>query len=174
MRCPNCSVDDDLVIDSRSIDAGGAIRRRRECNRCGRRYTSYERIEKTARLMVVKKDGSRVPFDSQSVLRGLQAACGKRPIPEEIKLELVRAVEDSVHQDFEREVPSVEIGRRLAIRLRTVDPVAYIRYASEYYDFRNLEDFRVELAELENRPGPAPEQPALFGEPERQGRSGGA
>ncbi|MGA0173739.1 MAG: ATP cone domain-containing protein, partial [Phycisphaerales bacterium] len=156
--------------DSRTSDAGGAIRRRRECNKCGRRYTSYERIEKTARLMVVKKDGSRVPFDAQSVLRGLQAACGKRPISEEIKLELVRAVEDSVHQDFEREVQSVEIGRRLAVRLRAVDPVAYIRYASEYYDFRNLDDFRIELAELEKRPEPAPDQPALFGEPDRERR----
>jgi len=166
VRCPHCAVDDDRVIDSRSIDGGAVIRRRRVCNRCARRFTTYERTEKTARLMVVKKDGSRVPFDAQNLLKGLQAACGKRPIAEQVKLDLCREVEDSVHRDFEREVASVEIGRRIAARLRSVDPVAYIRYASEYYDFRNLEDFRLELAELEQRPQPTPDQPALFTDPD--------
>ena len=164
MRCPTCSIDEDRVIDSRTIEGGAAIRRRRECCRCKRRYTSYERIEKTARLMVVKKDGTRVPFENQNILRGLQAACGKRPIAEEIKLKLVQAVEDSVHQEFEREVPSVEIGRRVAAQLRAIDAVAYIRYASEYYNFRNLEEFRIEIDGLVERPQPTPDQPELFGE----------
>ncbi|MGA1017703.1 MAG: ATP cone domain-containing protein, partial [Phycisphaerales bacterium] len=75
MRCPHCDIDDDRVIDSRSIDGGASIRRRRQCNACGRRYTTYERVEKTGRLMVVKKDGTRVPFDPQKVLQGVQAAC---------------------------------------------------------------------------------------------------
>lgn len=170
MRCPFCSVDDDRVIDSRSVDGGGSIRRRRECNACGRRFTTYERCEKTARLMVVKKDGSRVPFEAQNILRGLQAACGKRPIPEEAKARLVREVEDEIDREFEREVPSLEIGRRLARRLREIDTVAYIRFVSEYQDFRNIEDFREEIAELQDRPTPVPGQPALFEDLSADGR----
>lgn len=166
MRCPHCDIDDDRVIDSRSIDGGASIRRRRQCNACSRRYTTYERVEKTGRLVVVKKDGSRVPFDPQKVLAGVHAACGKRPIPEVDKISLVRKVEDEVHREFEREVESLEIGRRVAARLREVDPVAYIRYASEYHAFRSIDDFRAELAELEGRPLPPPDQPQLFNEPD--------
>jgi transcriptional repressor NrdR len=162
VRCPYCSVDDDRVIDSRSVDGAASIRRRRECNACGRRFTTYERCEKTARLMVIKKDGSRVPFEPQNILRGLQAACGKRPISEEVKARLVAELEDEIYREFEREVPSREVGQRLAQRLRAIDPVAYIRYASEYYDFRNLDDFDEELEHLRTRPGPSPGQPPLF------------
>lgn len=164
MRCPHCDIDDDRVIDSRSIDGGASIRRRRQCNACGRRYTTYERVEKTGRLMVVKKDGTRVPFDPQKVLQGVQAACGKRPIPEGEKVGLVRKVEDEVHREHEREVASLEIGRRVAAGLRELDPVAYIRYASEYHSFRTIEDFRAELAELEGRPQPPADQLRLFSE----------
>jgi transcriptional repressor NrdR len=164
MRCPHCDIDDDRVIDSRSIDGGASIRRRRQCNACGRRYTTYERVEKTGRLMVVKKDGTRVPFDPQKVLQGVQAACGKRPIPEAEKVGLVRKVEDEVHREHEREVASLEIGRRVAAGLRELDPVAYIRYASEYHSFRTIEDFRAELAELEGRPQPPADQLRLFSE----------
>ncbi|MDY7107629.1 MAG: transcriptional regulator NrdR, partial [Planctomycetota bacterium] len=152
MICPYCGRAEDRVIDSRASEGGLVIRRRRECLSCHRRFTTYERVEKTHRLMVVKKDGSRVPFNADNILSGVQAACGKRPIPEDVKDDLVRTVEDEVHREFDREVLSEEIGRRVAARLREIDPIAYIRYASEYYDFRNLEEFAAELSELRSRP----------------------
>ncbi|MFO0894085.1 MAG: transcriptional regulator NrdR [Phycisphaerales bacterium] len=167
MRCPSCDADDDKVIDSRASENGDAIRRRRECNRCGRRFTTYERVEKTARLVVVKKDGSRVPFDNDNVMKGVQAACGKRPIPEEAKTRVVREVEEELHRDFEREVASAEVGRRVAAKLRDVDHIAYIRFASEYHDFRTLEEFQREVAHLQDRPTVLPNQAPLFGDPGR-------
>ena len=160
--CPYCGEDEDKVIDSRASDGGVSVRRRRQCLACGKRFTTYERIEKTARLMVVKKDGSRVPFDGESVLRGLQAACGKRPISEEAKSRIVQETEDEVHREFEREVPSAEIGRRVATRLRDLDAIAYIRYASEYYEFRSLDEFARALTELKSRPRNLPNQRPLF------------
>jgi len=162
--CPTCSADSDRVIDSRPADGGAAVRRRRECLTCGKRFTTYERVERAARLMVVKRDGTRVPFEGERILRGVQAACGKRPISEESKECLARAVEEDIHRDFEREVESSEIGRRVASKLRNVDHIAYIRFASEHYGFTTLEEFRAELQELEDRP-PAPGHPELFGPP---------
>lgn len=162
--CPYCGGNNDKVIDSRASDAGAVIRRRRECLQCGKRFTTYERVEKTARLVVIKKDGSRVAFDPTNVLKGIQAACGKRPIPEEAKLRIVQEVEDEVHREFDREVPSAEIGKRVAIRLREVDEIAYIRYASEYYNFRSLDEFAEELTDLKSRPPRAPNQADLFAE----------
>lgn len=138
------------------------VRRRRECAACQRRYTTYERVEKTARLMVVKKDGSRVPFDADNVLRGLQAACGKRPIPEQTKLRLVQETEEQVHREFDREIPSAEIGKRVAVKLREIDEIAYIRYASEYYEFHTLDEFADELSDLKARPRNLPNQRGLF------------
>lgn len=162
MICPYCSQDKDRVIDSRASDGGLVIRRRRQCESCGKRYTTYERVERTSRLVVVKRDGSRVPFDTENVLKGVQAACGKRPVPEDVKLALVREVEDEVYRDFDREVPSTEIGRRVASRLRLLDEVAYIRFASEYYDFRTAADFANEAADLGSRPRNLPNQAELF------------
>lgn len=162
--CPYCAADDDKVIDSRASDRGLVIRRRRQCLRCGKRFTTYERVEKTSRLAVVKKDGRRVPFDPQSLLGGVQAACGKRPVSEEAKIQLAQDVEDEVHREFEREVPSFEIGRRVAGRLRALDHIAYIRYASEYYDFRTLADFSKELTELQSQHMDVPNQARLFEE----------
>lgn len=162
MICPYCGEDDDKVIDSRSSEGGVVIRRRRECMDCSKRYTTYERVEKTARLVVVKKDGTRVPFDGQKILAGVQSACGKRPIPEEIKAKLVQNIEEEIHHEFDREVPSTEIGRRVATRLREIDDIAYIRYASEYYDFRSLDDFSQELSSLQSRPRKLPNQTELF------------
>lgn len=161
MICPYCAVDNDKVIDSRSAEAGVVIRRRRECVGCGKRFTTYERVEKTARLMVIKKDGSRVAFDAQNVLRGIQAACGKRPVSEEAKLQLVHEVEDELHREFDREVDSTEIGRRVAGKLRELDPIAYLRFASEYYAF-NLADMETEILELKDRARHLPNQPRLF------------
>lgn len=162
MICPYCLGNNDKVIDSRASDAGAVIRRRRECLACGKRFTTYERVEKTARLVVVKKDGSRVGFDPTNVLKGIQAACGKRPISEEVKLQIVQEVEDEVHREFDREVPSAEIGKRVASRLREVDEIAYIRYASEYYNFRSLDEFADELTDLKARPPRAANQADLF------------
>jgi transcriptional repressor NrdR len=160
--CPYCGEDNDRVIDSRASEAGAVIRRRRECIACGKRFTTYERVEKTHRLMVVKKDGSRVPFTVENIIRGVQAACGKRPIPEDVKSDLVQDIDDELHREFDREVPSVEIGKRVAARLRDVDSIAYIRYASEYYDFRTLDDFADELTELRSRVPNLPNQRDLF------------
>ena len=162
MICPYCGEDNDRVIDSRASEAGQVVRRRRVCAACGRRYTTYERVEKATRLAVVKRDASRAPFDSQNVLQGVQAACGKRPIAENAKLKLVQEVEDELHREFDREVPSSEIGQRVAAKLRVLDQIAYIRYASEYYDFRTLDDFADELRDLRSRPKELPNQQQLF------------
>ncbi len=162
MICPYCRKDHDRVIDSRGTEGGLVIRRRRECLDCFKRYTTYERVEKTSRLVVVKKDGSRVPFDVQNVIHGLQAACGKRPIPEDVKLRLAEAVDDDLHREFDREVPSAEIGRRVAGKLREIDEIAYIRYASEYYRFGTLDEFVEELSQLQARPRDMPNQQELF------------
>ncbi len=164
MVCPYCEKDKDRVIDSRSSDGGLVVRRRRECMSCNRRYTTYERVEKTSRLVVVKKDGSRVPFEIQNVVQGLQAACGKRPVPEEVKQRLAREVEEQLHRDFDREVPSDRIGQLVAGRLREIDEIAYIRYASEYYEFGTLEEFAAELSELRSHTRDLPNQQGLFQE----------
>ncbi len=162
MICPYCDKDRDKVIDSRASDGGAVVRRRRECLHCTRRYTTYERVEKTARLAVVKRDGTRVAFDPQKVLWGVQAACGKRPIPEAVKLKVVQEIEDELHREFDREVPSSEIGRRVAARLRDLDEIAYIRFASEHYDFRTLDDLSQEVSDLKARPRNLPNQQELF------------
>ncbi len=160
--CPYCGRDKDRVIDSRASENGEAVRRRRECGGCRQRFTTYERVEKTSRLMVIKKDGSRVPFDSNNVLVGLQAACGKRPVSEQVKLKLAREIDERVHREFEREVPSSEIGKFVAALLREIDEIAYIRYASEYHDFRTLDEFADELDQLKARPRNLPNQQGLF------------
>ncbi|MFM7051515.1 MAG: transcriptional regulator NrdR [Planctomycetota bacterium] len=162
MKCPSCNADDDSVIDSREADGGAAVRRRRECNRCGRRFTTYERAERAERLVVVKKDGTRVPFSADNVMRGLVAACGKRPIPEERKVAIVREVEDELGREFDREVPSAEIGRRVAQKLRAVDAIAYIRFASEHFAFRSVADLEEEIRAVKETPVDLPDQRTLF------------
>jgi transcriptional repressor NrdR len=162
VRCPFCGEDEDKVIDSRPGEDGSTIRRRRECLKCQKRFTTYERLERTARLTVIKRDGSRVPFDTGSLTRGLQAACGKRPIPQEAKDRLCQELEDELHRDFDREVESSEIGRRLATRLRDLDPIAYVRFASEHYGFASIEEFAAEMVALQNRPRPLANERELF------------
>jgi len=162
VRCPFCGEDEDKVIDSRPSEDGSAIRRRRECLKCQKRFTTYERLERTARLTVIKRDGSRVSFDNGSLLRGLQAACGKRPIAQDAKDRLVQELEDELHRDFDREVESAEIGRRLAARLRDLDPIAYVRFASEHYGFASIEEFAAEMVALQNRPRPLANERELF------------
>lgn len=148
MHCPFCHVDDDRVIDSRSTEGGRTIRRRRVCNSCGKRFTTYERAETAIRLTVIKRDGGRQPFDPQKVLRGVEVACGKLPIPAEDKARLVEEVEEGLYREFDREVESAEIGRRVAERLRNLNHVAYVRFASEYKQFRDLDQFIEEAREV--------------------------
>lgn len=164
MHCPFCQSTSTRVCDSRPVEGGSAIRRRRECETCERRFTTFERLEKTRRLMVVKRDDARVPFDAERVLRGIQAACGKRPVAEDVKVELVTRLEDELHREFDREVPSEEIGRRVATALRGIDQIAYIRYASEYEQFRSVEDIADAVDELRQRPPELPNQKPLFDE----------
>lgn len=162
MLCPYCARDNDKVIDSRPSDAGAAIRRRRECLACGKRFTSYERAEKAARLMVVKRDGRRIAFDPEKVLNSVQAACGKRPIGEDAKQELVHRIDAELHREFEREVPSSEIGRRVAAGLRALDQIAFVRYACEYYKLTSLEDLAKVVDDLQSRPRPVRGESGLF------------
>lgn len=162
MICPYCGKDEDKVIDSRAADGGRMVRRRRECLGCHRRFTTYERVEQTARLMVVKRDGTRVPFSRENVLRGVLSACGKRPVAEEVKEHLVDAVEDELHRDYDREVQSREIGDRVMAKLRDVDEVAYIRFASEYLKFKSVDDIMKQLEQLNSRVKDVKEQQRLF------------
>jgi transcriptional repressor NrdR len=160
--CPYCEVDNDKVIDSRASDGGRVIRRRRECLHCGKRFTTYERVEQTSRLMVVKRDGTHVPFDRQNVLKGIIAACGKRPIPEEVKLRIAEEIEEELVRDFEREVGSGVIGERVMRKLLEVDEVAFLRFASEYHQFQSVEDMRRQLDDLSTRPRDVKHQQNLF------------
>ncbi|GIK53654.1 MAG: transcriptional repressor NrdR [Planctomycetaceae bacterium] len=140
MRCPFCKVDNDKVVDSRSSGDGDVVRRRRECLACGRRYTTYERVEDSP-LRVVKKDGSRVPFEREKILAGLRKACEKRPVSSEQIDDTVRSIEDEINRNYDREVPSSAIGEMVMDRLKKLDSVAYVRFASVYRDFKDPEDF---------------------------------
>ena len=149
MRCPYCNHDDDRVIDSRATDDGTAIRRRRACDHCGKRFTTYERVEGEESLMVVKKDGRRQAFDRKKVLHGMTVACEKRPIPVE---ELEAAANRIYHHflsDGVREVNSTDIGQRVMEELHKLDQVAYVRFASVYRQFDGVDEFQQELARLE-------------------------
>ena len=162
MICPFCDANNDKVIDSRSSEAGRVIRRRRQCLGCGKRFTTYERIEESTRLSVIKRDGSRVPFSRENVIEGVRVACGKRPVAEDAKLQLVDEVEDELHRTFDREVESREIGESVAAKLRDLDEIAYVRFASEYYQFRNVGDIMAQLEELNERARDFKEQQQLF------------
>ena len=162
MQCPFCGEDDDKVIDSRGSEGGRAVRRRRQCRRCGRRYTTYERAEDAPRITVVKKDGSRVPYERQKVLEGLKKACFKRPVSDEQLLRIVDATEEEVFRDFDKEVPSTRIGDLVSEQLRRVDKVAYIRFASVYREFRDVGEFIEEAQEIRDVLPETPGQKELF------------
>jgi transcriptional repressor NrdR len=144
MNCPFCRVDNDRVIDSRASQDGFAIRRRRECLHCRRRYTTYERIEETA-IKVVKKDGSRVPFEREKIKRGLEKACWKRPISEEQIEGIVANLESEIYAHFDSEVRSQYLGELVMQHLRALDQVAFVRFASVYREFKDVRDFVDEL-----------------------------
>jgi transcriptional repressor NrdR len=163
MICPFCSNNDDKVIDSRASEGGQVIRRRRQCLGCGKRFTTYERIEETVRLMVIKRDESREPFQREKIVNGVRRAIGKRPVSEDAKLKLVEEVEDIVHRTYDREVRSRDIGELVAERLRELDDIAYVRFASEYYQFKNVTDIMSQLQDLADRVRDVKDQQPLFG-----------
>lgn len=147
MICPHCGSDNDRVLDSRASDDGRSIRRRRFCNQCRKRFTTYERVEQYA-LKVVKKDGAREPFSREKIERGVERACWKRPISGDQIRSLASQVEADLLSDAETEVPSSIIGRMVMQRLGDLDQVAYVRFASVYREFKDVEDFVAELAPL--------------------------
>jgi len=148
VKCPYCGEIEDKVIDSRMAQDGDAIRRRRECLGCGRRFTTYERIGESLPL-VVKKDGTREPYDRQKVVAGLHRACVKRPIDAAQIEEIASAVERELQEAGEPEIPSTRIGATILERLRSLDDVAYVRFASVYRDFGSIEQFLEELSALQ-------------------------
>ena len=146
MRCPFCKEDRDKVVDSRSSDLGRVIRRRRQCLACEKRFTTYEKIGESFKLYVVKKDDSRVPYERDKIIAGLQKACYKRPVSaEQIQL-IADKVEEDVFRNFEKEVSSAFIGDSVMKHLRGVDKVAYIRFASVYRDFKDADELIDEVS----------------------------
>ncbi len=147
MRCPFCQHMDDRVIDSRLSKEGDMIRRRRECTHCLRRFTTYERVEETLPL-VIKKDGRRENFDRGKILAGLHKACEKRPISVETLEKLVDRIEQKLQEGGEREVHSRVVGEQIMLELQNLDEVAYVRFASVYRSFKDVNEFMSEVKEL--------------------------
>ncbi len=147
MKCPFCGHDEDKVIDSRASEEGRSIRRRRECLNCEKRFTTYENIEETS-LMVIKKDGRRESFDRKKILAGITKACEKRPISIQQIEELTNKIEYTLQSKFEKEVESRQIGELLMELLYDLDEVAYVRFASVYRQFKDINQFMKELRSL--------------------------
>ncbi len=147
MRCPYCAKTADRVIDSRETKDGATVRRRRECEECKRRFTTYERVEDSLPL-VVKKDGRREPFDRAKIVAGLRRACEKRPVPASTIDRVADNIERKVIDIGEKEVESAVIGEEVMVSLQKLDEVAYVRFASVYRSFRSVNDFMKELQEL--------------------------
>ena len=147
MNCPKCGFEESKVVDSRASESQGAIRRRRECEKCGTRFTTYERREEQP-LVVIKRDGSRQPFDYAKLRRGLLVASVKRDISDDDIDLLISDIKDSLQNSFRYEVDSATLGDMVLLRLKNLDAVAYVRFASVYKDFRTIEEFTNELAGL--------------------------
>ena len=147
MRCLYCGNLESKVVDSLSTDDGTAIRRRRECLNCGRRFTTYEKIESVP-IIVVKKDGSRQPYDREKLQRGIMNACASRPVSIDMVDHMLDEIETTVHNSLEREVSSVKIGEMVMDRLRKIDEVSYVRFASVYKQFKDIDTFKAELEKL--------------------------
>ena len=163
MRCPYCKADDDRVANSRANADGTCVKRRRECARCGRRYTTYERVEERP-LRVIKKDGNRENFSRKKILDGLVKACYKRPLSIDQLNEMVDGIERELNERFETEAPSKEIGELVIAHLKEMDQVAFIRFASVYREFKDVSDFVEEagmmLREAREDSGGQPEENA--------------
>ena len=161
MRCPFCKEDQDKVIDSRSSEGGRVIRRRRQCMVCKKRFTTYEKIGESFKLNVVKKDGSRVPYDRDKVVAGLQKACYKRPVSADQVRETADRVEEDIFKNHDKEVSSRFIGESVMRHLRAIDKVAYIRFASVYREFTDAGKFIEEVSQAIAEPNVS-NQPGLF------------
>jgi transcriptional repressor NrdR len=149
MKCPYCAFTDNHVIDSRLSKDKNVIRRRRECNECGRRFTTYERVEEMLPF-VIKKDGRREPFDRMKILAGLRKACQKRPVSANALERLVDRIESKFQEVSEKEIKSTEIGEAIMNELRQVDEVAYIRFASVYRSFKDIDEFLREVKQIQD------------------------
>ncbi|MCA9247586.1 MAG: transcriptional repressor NrdR [Planctomycetales bacterium] len=147
MKCPICKTDNDRVVDTRASGDGYAIRRRRECVTCGRRYTTYERIEQSA-IRVVKKDGARVPLDREKIKLGLSRACWKRPVSDEQIEDIVTSIEAAIYERWDSEITSRELGEMVMRHLSELDQVAFVRFASVYREFNDVQDFVAELTPI--------------------------
>ena len=147
MRCPFCAHPESKVVDSRPSDEGSSIRRRRECLACHKRFTTYETMERVA-LMVIKKDGRRQTFDKTKLLNGMIRACEKRPVAFATLEEIANEIEQVLQNEMDREIPSARIGELVMERLKTVDEVAYVRFASVYRQFKDISTFMEELNKL--------------------------
>ena len=147
MKCPFCAHVEDKVVDSREGKDGGVIRRRRECLRCSRRFTSYERIDEIA-FMVVKKDDRREPYDRNKIMAGLRRACEKRPVSPGSLEAIADEVEQALQESPEREIPTRVVGEKVMERLKALDAVAYVRFASVYRHFQDVDHFMRELKEI--------------------------
>jgi transcriptional repressor NrdR len=154
VRCPFCQHDDDRVIDSRATDDGTAIRRRRECNHCDKRFTTYERVEGEENIRVVKKDGSIQAFDRGKILHGMLIACEKRPVSSQDLEASVNRIHNRLVSDGDREIAATRIGQLVMDELRHLDQVAYVRFASVYRQFKDLDDFMLELRKVIGEGGP--------------------
>jgi len=161
VRCPFCKEDRDKVVDSRSSDSGRVIRRRRQCLICKRRFTTYEKTGESFKLYVVKKDKSRVPYDRDKIIAGLQKACYKRPVSAEQIQQVADKAEEDIFRSFDKEVSSVFIGESVMKHLRTLDKVAYIRFASVYRDFKDAGELIEEVSRVIKEAEPM-EQLRLF------------
>ena len=147
MKCPFCGHPESKVIDSRPADENASIRRRRECLACGKRFTTYETVENLP-IVVIKKDGSRQSFDRQKVLRGMIRACEKRPVSLAELERIADEIEQELQNSMEREIRTADIGEKVMERLRSVDQVAYVRFASVYRQFKDIDTFMAELNKL--------------------------
>lgn len=158
MKCPFCGFKEDKVVDSRATAEESAVRRRRECLKCGKRFTTYEYIEEVS-LLVIKKDSRREPFDRKKVLAGIIRACEKRPVSVEKMEDIVTQVERSIQKKSDREVLSSRIGELVMERLKLIDDVAYVRFASVYRQFKDVGQFMVELKDILEREKPVGQNP---------------
>jgi transcriptional repressor NrdR len=147
MKCPHCGYKEDKVVDSRATAEESAVRRRRECLKCGKRFTTYEYVEEVS-LMVIKKDGRREPFDRKKILAGVIRACEKRPVSMEKMEEIVTQTERSIQKKSDREVSASRIGELVMEKLKGLDDVAYVRFASVYRQFKDVGQFMVELKDI--------------------------
>lgn len=149
MKCPFCGCWDSKVIDSRPCDEGGSIRRRRECQKCGKRFTTFETVEKIP-LMIIKRDGSRQAFDREKLLRGMIRACYKRQVSTESLENAANAIEQELRNSMKREIPTELVGELVMEKLKALDDVSYVRFASVYRQFQDITTFRDELNKLLN------------------------